>query len=217
MRSIFKSRSAVILSIALLAQAGTFYGLSRGEVVPVYHPFNDFPTQIGAWRMIQQDTLEPEVMQVLRADDYINRTYAESPRRIANLFVAFFKSHRAGQAPHSPKNCLPGSGWIWTVSDTMPVTVPGREAPITVNRYIVARGDMKGVVLYWYQSRDRVVASEYTAKMYVVADALRYNRTDTALVKVWVPIVNNQEQAATETGVSFIQSFFGTLRSFLPA
>ncbi len=73
--------------------------------------------------MIQQGVMEQEVKDVLRADDYVTRDYAASPTKVANLFVAFFKSQRAGQTPHSPKNCLPGSGWVWTVSDTIPVTL----------------------------------------------------------------------------------------------
>jgi EpsI family protein len=135
---------------------------------------------------------------------------------MANLFVAFFNSQRAGQTPHSPKNCLPGAGWVWTVSDTIPVSVPGRAAPIAINRYVVSKGEDKAVVLYWYQSRDRVVAKEYTAAAYVAWDALRYNRSDTALVKVTVGVFNNQQDAATQSGIEFIQAFFPTLRQFLP-
>jgi len=210
-------RAAIILSVALLAQAGVFYGFSRGEAVPAYRPFREFPSQLGPWHLIRQNVLDADVMRILRADDYINSDYAENPMQGANLFVAFFKSQRAGQAPHSPKNCLPGSGWIWTTADTIPVTIPGHATPITINRYVVARGDLRDVVLYWYQSRERVVASEYSAKIFVVADALRYNRTDTALVKVTVPINDKKEQAATDVGVEFIRTFFATLRSYLPS
>jgi EpsI family protein len=212
-----KSRSAFLLTAFLVVQGSLFYGFSRGETPPSYKPLGGFPTQVGGWRMVQQGVMEQEVKDVLRADDYITRDYAASPTRVANLFVAFFKSQRAGQTPHSPKNCLPGSGWVWTVSDTIPVNVTGRGEPIQVNRYIVSKGEDRSVVLYWYQSRDRVVASEYKAAAFVALDALRYNRTDTSLVRVVVPITKGQQDAATQTGVEFIQSFFGTLRQFFPA
>ncbi len=118
--------------------------------------------------------------------------------------MAYFQSQRAGQTPHSPKNCLPGSGWTWSVADTIRVSIAGRAQPIEINRYIVSKGEERAVVLYWYQSRDRVVASEYRAAAFTAWDALRYNRTDTELVRVVVPVTN--------IGVEFIQAFFAELR-----
>ena len=216
MFSFFKSRAAIVLTVFLAGQCTLFYGFSRGEATPAHQPLDTFPQDIGGWHMIQQGVMEQEVKDVLRADDYVTREYAAPPGRTANLFVAFFNSQRAGQAPHSPKNCLPGAGWVWTVSDTIPVTVPGRSTPIEINRYVVSKGEDKAVVLYWYQSRNRVVAKEYTAAAYVAWDALRYNRSDTALVKVTVGVANNQQNAATQSGIEFIQAFFPTLRQFLP-
>jgi EpsI family protein len=212
-----KQRAAVVLTAFLVLQCALFYGFSRGETPPVHQPLDAFPVDIGGWHMVQQGVMEQEVKDVLRADDYVTRTYAESRAQVANLFVAFFNSQRAGQTPHSPKNCLPGAGWVWTVSDTIPVSIPGRSTPIEVNRYVVSKGEEKGVVLYWYQSRDRVVAKEYKAAAYVAWDALRHNRSDTALVKVTVSVVNNQQDAATQAGIEFIQAFFARLRQFFPA
>jgi EpsI family protein len=215
--SFLKGRAALILSVFLTVQASAFYGFSRGETQPAYRPLDGFPKQIGPWNMIQQGVMEQEVKEILRADDYITREYAASPQKEADLFVAFFKSTRAGQTPHSPKNCLPGSGWVWTIADTITMTVPGRAAPIEINRYLVSRGEERSLVLYWYQSRDRVVASEYRAAAFVAWDALRYNRTDTSLVRVVVPVRNGKDDMATQTGVEFIQAFFATLRQFFPA
>ena len=86
------------------------------------------------------------------------------------------------------------------------MNITGRAQPIEINRYIVSKGDDHAVVLYWYQSRDRVIASEYQAAMFTAWDALRYNRTDTELVRVVAPI--------TQDGVEFIQAFFERLRRY---
>jgi EpsI family protein len=212
----FKNRPALILSALLIAQGSLFYGLSRPEPVALSKSLRGFPLNFGPWRMIRESVLDPEIEDALRADDYLTRDYARPPAEIANLFVAFFKSQRAGQTPHSPKNCLPGSGWVWTVSDTISLTVPARSAPIEVNRYIVSKGEDKALVLYWYQSRDRVVASEYQAAAFVAWDALRYNRTETALVRIVVPVSGGHDDVATRTGIEFIQAIFATLRSFFP-
>ena len=213
-----RDKYARILTLVLILQVVGFYVISRRENVPLNRPLDQFSRQFGGWRMVQEDTVDKEIQDVLRADDVMTRIYTNPARNaVANLFVAYFRSQRTGQTPHSPKNCLPGAGWVPSESKIMPVTVPGEAAPVFLNRYIVAKGDQKSVVLYWYQTRNRVIASEYRAKIYLVADAIRYNRTDTALVRVTVPVVGNQEGAATEAAIEFVQSFCAALRQFLPA
>ena len=207
----------LVLSALLIAQALAYYGLSRPEPVPLAQPLHRFPTKIGAWRMVRPIAMDPETANVLRADDYLLRDYADARNEGVNLFVAFFKSQRAGQTPHSPKNCLPASGWVWTESNTLRVTIAGRAQPIEINRYVVSKGEEKAVVLYWYQSRGRVVANEFKAAEFVAWDALRYNRTDTALVRVVAPVADGRADSATAAGVEFIQDFFATLRQFFPA
>jgi len=199
-------RPTLVLSILFFVQAVAFYGLSRrAEVIPPTKPLSVFPSAIGEWRMVREGVIEQDEKDVLRADDYLTRDYAASAGKTAQLFVAYFHSQRAGQTPHSPKNCLPGSGWTWSVSDTIRVDIAGRAQPIEINRYIVSKADDRAVVLYWYQSRDRVVASEYRAAAFTAWDAMRYNRTDTELVRVVTPV--------TADGVDFIQAFFTKLQS----
>ncbi len=196
----------LVLSALFLLQGAAFYGLSwRAEVIPASKPLSQLPTAIGGWRMVREGVIEQEEKDVLRADDYLTRQYVASPGKSVSLFVAYFRSQRAGQTPHSPKNCLPGSGWTWSVSDTIFVVIAGRGQAIEINRYVVSKGDERAVVLYWYQSRERVVASEYRAAVFTVWDAMRWNHTDTELVRVVTPV--------TGDGVEFIQSFFTKLQS----
>ncbi len=203
----------LILSLVLIAQGATYYGLSRPEPVRASRKLAEFPAALGGWRSAGDGRVEIDI----GADDYLTRDYARPDSGSASLFVAYFKSQRMGQTPHSPKNCLPGTGWVWTVSDNVRIAIADRAAPIEVNRYVVSRGEQKAVVLYWYQSRDRVLASEYRAAAFTAWDALRYNRTDTALVRIVVPIGPGGEQAATASGVQFVQAVFQPLRRFFPS
>jgi EpsI family protein len=213
-----KGTPAKVLTGVLLIQAALLYGFSRSEEIPQNRPLSEVPQQIGPWTLQQEGVVEQEVQDVLKADELLTRSYVNLDQRIgAHLFVAYFRSQRTGQVPHSPKNCLPGSGWVPSVSDIVNIAIPGRPAPIEVNRYVVAKGNSKSVVLYWYQSRDRVVASEYKAKLYVMADAIRYNRTDTALVRVVIPIAENDVERSEKAAVDFIQSLFMPLRQHFPA
>ena len=69
---------------------------------------------------------------------------------------------------------------------------------------------------YWYQSRDRVVASEYSAKGYVMTDALRDNRTDSALIRVIVPVIENNIDRAMATATDFVKATFTPIRRQMP-
>lgn len=156
--------------------------------------------------------VEKGVQEVLMADEVLPRTYL-SPDRSSpeNLFVAYFKTQRTGTTPHSPKNCLPGSGWVPSVSDKLSISVPGRAEPIRVNRYPVSKGDAQSVVPYWYQSYGRMIAGEIEAKFFLVPDAIRYNRTDTALVRVVIPVAAGDVEENTGTAIGFDRACFGPL------
>jgi EpsI family protein len=210
-----------VATLFMILQAAILYSSVRPESkVPASRPLSEFPTVLGPWTQFGPDgVVDEETRTVLNADDLLDRNYVNSAtRRGAFFFVAAFRTQRNGKAPHSPKNCLPGSGWTQeSADDKYPVDV-GAAQPILVNRYLVAHGNDRSVVLYWYQSRDRVVANEFKAKFWVMADAIHLNRTDTALVKVVVSIGDNQTaEDADRTAVDFVKAFFGPLHQFLPA
>jgi EpsI family protein len=210
-------RHVRILTIALAAQAALIYGTSRGENTPPIAPLETFARGFGGWYQTAEGHVDEETQSVLKADDTLVRSYgsAKFPAQ-ASLFVAYFKTQRTGKAPHSPKNCLPGSGWETSQADYLAIDVPGVATPVEVNRYIVRKGDNRSLVLYWYQTERRVIASEYRAKVWTVADAIRYNRTDTALVRVVVPIAGD-ESGAERAAVDFVQALFPALRRHLPS
>ncbi len=191
--------------------------VSRAETVPVVRPLFEFPTKFGGWTMVRDVPIEKEVQDILKADDTLNRVYVNPADHVeANLFIGFFKTQRTGQSPHSPKNCLPGSGWEPTQTGLVSIPVPGLAEPILANRYVASHGDEKAVVIYWYQSHQRIIASEYAAKFWLVADSIRYHRSDTALVKLVLPVPNNDADAATAIGIDLAQAVFPDLLKQLP-
>ncbi len=212
-----RRKHAAVLTAVLGFQIVGLVAISRQEAVPLTQPLSTFPASAGTWSQVQEYSIDKATLDVLRADEVLSRAYIDSDTRAAvTLFVAYFKSQRTGQAPHSPKNCLPGSGWVPSESSIVPIDIPGRAEPIRVNHYIVSKGEDRSVVLYWYQTARRVVASEYIAKIYLVADAIRYNRTDTALVRVVVP-AGQDAAAASETGKRFVREIFGSITKYLPS
>lgn len=211
------NRAAVAVSSLLLLQGLGYYAVaSRPELLAPVAPLATFPFSFGSWRMLDDIPIEQVILDQLKADDTLNRRYVEGSS-VAYLFIAYFKTQRQGAAPHSPKNCLPGSGWEpLSTPSHIAIPVEGRAEPVQSNLYVVARGEQRSAVLYWYQSHRRTIASEYSAKYWLVADAIRYRRSDTALVKVVVPFSGQDSSEAVATGVRFVQTAFPRISAQLP-
>jgi EpsI family protein len=218
MRSLLQSKFIYALTLVLVVQAVLFYNASHGEVTPLAAPLSAFPPQVGDWHLQQEGVVDKDTEEILRADDLLTRTYT-GPEGGANLFIAYFRTQRQGQSPHSPKNCLPGSGWQQKESGRIdvPIAVAGAAGgSIHINRYVVEKGDAQSVVLYWYQSQGRVIADEFAAKFYLVSDSIEHHRSDTALVRVVVPIVGGRTQQAEKVGTDFVQEFYPVVKAYLP-
>jgi len=82
-----------------------------------------------------------------------------------------------------------------------------------VGEYIIGDGEVRQFVIYWYQAHGRSVANEYMAKIYLVTDAMRLNRTDGALVRVITTIGPKEE---TETAAARAEAFTAQLAPMLP-
>jgi EpsI family protein len=161
------------------------------------------------------------VLEVLRADDYLNRIYRSESGQLAGFFVGYYGSQRHGSTIHSPLNCLPGAGW--QPVETNRVALVSAEhgltgGPVMVNRVVVQKGEERQLVLYWYQTKNRVVASEYWSKIFLVTDAFTSRRTDAALVRVVVPIdprSPNAEAIAAERASAFAGAALPQVRNIL--
>jgi len=211
------SRLRFFLAVGLLAGAALFLQLrSRAERLPSHEDLASFPKQVGDW--VGRDLpIQPTVLEVLGAGEFLLRTYVRAPNEPdISLFLAYFPSQRAGSTIHSPQNCLPGAGWTPLEASRMLLSGPDGRT-ISVNRYIIARGLDRQLVLYWYQAHGRVVPSEYWAKIYLVADAIRMNRTDGSLVRIITPVDRGEtvEQAQLRA-LAFTQQALPLLDRYIP-
>jgi EpsI family protein len=214
-------RRALVAAACVTATAVYLAIALRAEPTPMRQPLDRLPLELEAWTGRPEPDFDADVLQKLGVDDYIIRSYHRDADWVG-LYVGFYASQRQGDTIHSPLNCLPGAGWMPLQRARAVLHVArepgGTERAIDVNRFVIQKGLDRQVVYYWYQSRDRVVASEYWGKVYAVVDAIRYNRTDAALVRVTVPIAADDEGAgrADAAGRRFIKALFPMLSQHLP-
>jgi EpsI family protein len=206
-----------LLALALIGGTGLLLrARNRGEGLPPRQPLSTFPVRVGEWTG-SDVVLQQDVLRVLGDGEFLERTYFRSFQEPPiDLFLAFFPSQRTGSTIHSPQNCLPGAGWAPLASDRSRLASPTGQT-ITVNRYLIGKGLDRQVVLYWYQSHGRAVASEYWAKFYLVTDAVRMNRSDAALVRVLTPLSSGESFGAGEKRASeFVYQILPGLDRYIP-
>jgi EpsI family protein len=215
-------RRAIIVAILLLVGAGALLRASKTERVPVRESFDNFPTYITGWEGRSLGAFDAKIVSVLGVDEYMNRVYSTPGKQPVGLYVGYYQSQRQGDTMHSPLNCLPGAGWLPISQKRTEIRVTDDHGPRTVlvNDFIIQKGLDQQVVLYWYQSHGRVVASEYWGKIYTVVDAVRLNRSDGALVRLVAPIATNTpggQEAAEASAIAFAQAIFPQLGRYLPS
>jgi EpsI family protein len=183
---------------------------------PPSEPLANLPRTLAGWTGSDQQ-IDQETRDVLGAGDFLSRIYHKDVHTApVSLFIGYFPSQRTGQTIHSPKHCLPGAGWVFESSGAVDLIDTAGKSH-RVGEYIIANGEAKQFVLYWYQAHGRSVASEYMAKIYMVADAMRMNRTDGALVRVITPMAPSEDTAAAkERAEAFTRQLAPLLPRFIP-
>jgi EpsI family protein len=203
--------------VALLSgTALLLFARGNNDVIPVSEPLWMVPRTIAGWSG-RDIVIDQETLDVLGAGDFLSRIYTQRGHfEQIGLFIGYFPTQRTGVTIHSPRNCLPGAGWVFETSQYVEMTdVNGKRHH--VGEYIISNGDSRQFVIYLYQAHGRSVANEYMAKIYLVADAMRLNRTDGALVRVITPISPKEGTAgARARAEAFAAQLAPELPRFIP-
>jgi EpsI family protein len=207
--------SVARILVVIVVLVATRYVIAGTDpvVVSLERPLSAFPLELAGWRGEEGPDLDEELRAVLGADDYLNRFYENGDRAMVGLYVAYYAAQRQGDTIHSPQHCLPGNGWHPIEQGRINVEADGRRFP--VNRYLVEKRGNRQLVLYWFQGRGHVVASEYTNKLYLLGDALRSGRTDGALIRVVTP-VGAHDSRPDDVALGFVRALLPHLTQWLP-
>lgn len=210
-----KSEAAAIAMLGLLAVQGfVVRNIAGAERLPPVPDLARFPMAAGPWRAYSDIAIPRATARELGADQVLERLYFHQATGVsADLFIAWFRSQRGGTTqPHSPKVCLPGAGWL--PMETSRISLETQSGTIEANRYLIRNRGQRALVLYWYQTPRRVVAGELAAKFFTVADGLRDRRTDTAVVRIFVPAT--PAGGESEEAANLARAIYPLLREALP-
>lgn len=210
------TRCLRVATAVLAIQAVAFHVFSQNEREPKVLPLALVNFERGGWTLVREEPADSATAEILRPDDHLYRVLAHEENGLAaTVFVAYFRTQRTGHAPHTPRNCLPGHGWVFARSGIYEADVAGA-GRLEANRYVIQKENEKAAVIYWYQTGERAVANEYRAKLWLIWDAMRHRRSDTALVRVIVPAAGSVEEAE-RAAERLAQEVYAALAAHFPA
>lgn len=182
--------------------------------VPLRAPLSTLPATLHGMVGIEQTISESE-QAVAGMSDYLLRSFGTDTGTQFSVYIGYYPSQTQGRTIHSPKNCLPGSGWEPTESHETLLAVGDGQVP--VNRYALVNGDRQAVVVYWYQGRGRIAANEYRVKLDLLRDAALRGRTEEALIRIVVPVTSTTSaEEALLIAMSVAGEVIPTVADLLP-
>jgi EpsI family protein len=195
-------------------QALAIHLIAGAEYLPPQPDLARFPRSTAGWQSYADVPIAPATAAQLRADRSLERLYFRQKSGVTvDLFVAWFQSQRGGATqPHSPRVCLPGSGWL--PAESGEIVLNTAAGPLPVHRYLITNRGQRAVALYWYQTPRRALTGEWEAKLFTVIDGFRDRRSDTSLVRIFAslpPGANDSPEAA-----DFARTAYPLLRDLLP-
>ena len=165
---------------------------------PLAIPLEQIAPDVAGWTAFPDQELPRGTLRALDATSYLSRPYRKGSTEL-DLFIAFYAQQRAGESMHSPKHCLPGSGWeIWQ-HDSALVSTGGKQ--YEVNKYSIQNDGKRMLMFYWYQSKSRIIASEYLGKIMLARDTIVTGRTAGSIVRITLP----DAPGASEEGTAFAE------------
>lgn len=145
---------------------------------------DEIPMNLGGWVASPGPMPTDREFELLAATSFLSRTYRKAGTAV-DLSIAYYAVQRAGESMHTPKNCLPAAGWEISEYDSAEIPLDGRLERI--NKFAIQNGDAKALVLYWYQTKQRIIDNEYKGKAFLMWDAITTGRTEGSVVKISLP------------------------------
>lgn len=203
-----------VLVFALLLVAGAYIQLVEPRAILLDRPLAEFPAKVGEWRMVREDVFSKEIMAILRPTDYMSRDYVDGKGHRVTLYIGYHGGRKGDGGIHSPRNCLPSSGWYINSTGLIPVRLnDGRDIEIVDT--VMSKNVHTISFYYWYQVRGGILTNEYALKLSEMWNSLVSRRKDAAFIRVSMPIPDpskGREPALDR----FVADFYPLIHQYLP-
>lgn len=180
-----RTQGRYLIVYLLLGFAAWFLYTHETIAVPVNKPLTDIPVQLEGWTMAGQSRFSPDVLRQLKPTDYLYRVYKDNEGNKAIIYLGYHSGGPDSGPIHSPKHCLPGSGWFELMQAKSTLQVAGKDLPVV--QAVYQMGDQKELFIYFFQVKGQILTNEYSLKLAEIVNSIVHNRRDSAFIRVSVP------------------------------
>jgi EpsI family protein len=197
----------------LIIATGLYINLYSEITVPINRSLKELPLSYKGWKMVSESIFDENILEKLRPTDYVLRRYVGSEKIPVYLYVGYHGGGNNSGEIHSPRHCLPGSGWLKIKEDK--ISINSESGKINLVKAIYQKGEEKELFFYWYKVRGETLSSEFALKFTQIINSMLYRRKDAAFIRVSVPF-ESDENIASSVGIKFIKDFYPVIERFLP-
>jgi len=187
-----------------------------GATLKFYRPGVDKQASLASIPLEKDDWVGNEfqfdesTLQLLNPDQVFSAVYTNELGKNVHLFVDYYSPTNKSGSIHSPRNCMPGSGWIMDKTEARNIEFGGKL--ISAHRIYLRRGNVEQVMDFWYVTRFGETANDYKFAIYSMLCSLTFQPKDRAFIR----FVTFNDPISLEAMENFESIYLSEIYSHLP-
>jgi EpsI family protein len=173
-------------------------------------------TNLPDWRGRNIIPLTDDIIQTLRLDDYIYRSFGSSDLPIS-LYIGFY--HTAGKigASHDPLVCFQGQGWQIVDRGKGYHKITGAvNQQINYATLIAQRDTQHELIIYWFQTHDKTANNTFKQKYDMALQRFKGGGVENAFIRISAPLTEDtSKELVMEQMFDFIDIFYPKFLTYL--
>jgi EpsI family protein len=215
MRTVSPGRLALLSLLLMLTIVVGHYRSVSGSLNTAKRPLKEAFAVIGGWRQVGNVNLDARIVEELKLDDYLFRSYRRDTG-LVNLYVGYYRSAGKIGAAHDPLVCFQGQGWQINSRDSGELPLSRRpDLNVSYSSMIAQREDDREYIVYWFQSNGKSNANTQSQKWAMFLDKFSGSGEDNAFVRVSAPIGGDTPESVRKRLFAFIEEFYPEFRRYL--
>ena len=207
-----KLHKLVILIICLALTSILIYRKPPSRAANKQVPLAQALADIKGWTVSGNAPLDQKILKALELDDYVNHSFTNGNDTIS-LYIGYYLTSKKVGAAHSPLVCFPGQGWVLSKAEKRSLIVQGND--VHLMSMVISKGQMKELVLYWFQAFDRSTPGTFLQKVYALLAKFFHAKEDNAFVRISMSLEGKSLDEAQETMFAFIRDFYPVFLTYI--